>query len=69
MTSSRPNYATREEYLAAWDEANTEIEAVKAHAWVSMRRGGCVPRRRARAMGAATAGGLALRSRAGTENL
>jgi hypothetical protein len=34
------NYDTREEYLAAWDEANTEIEAVKAHAWDSLHAAG-----------------------------
>lgn len=34
------DYGTREEYLAAWDAADAEIEAVKAHAWDSLAAAG-----------------------------
>jgi len=34
------NYPSRDEYLAAWDGASAEIEAVKAHAWASLDAAG-----------------------------
>ena len=36
------DYPDRETYLAAWDAANDEIEAAKAHAWESLRAAGVV---------------------------
>jgi hypothetical protein len=33
-------YETREEYLAAWDEADATIEAAKAHAWAQVKAAG-----------------------------
>ena len=34
------NYATKDEYLAAWDAADKEIQAVKRHAWDSLHAAG-----------------------------
>jgi hypothetical protein len=34
------DYPDRETYLAAWDAANDEIEAVKAHAWDALHAAG-----------------------------
>lgn len=36
------DYPDRETYLAAWDAADDEIEAVTAHAWASLRAAGVV---------------------------
>ena len=36
------DYPDRETYLAAWDAANTEIEAVRAHAWDALHAAGVV---------------------------